>query len=71
MVALGDTREILRAHWRVLMQQWSATCEVWGDEVRGRFEKEYWHDLSQIVPQTLDELERLAGVLGEARRGVH
>lgn len=68
--AVDHARETLRAHWRVLVQQWDATCEVWRDQVRDRFEKEYWHELSHIVPQTLDELERLAGVLAQARRQV-
>lgn len=71
MSALDDSREALRAHWRVLLQEWSAACEMWRDEVRDRFEKEYWQDFSQVVPRTLEELEQLARMLDQARRGVH
>lgn len=70
MPTISDTREELRARWRLLVQQWDSVSDVWRDEVRDRFEKEYWNDLSHTVPQILDELERLAKTFADARRQV-
>ncbi|MFQ5856286.1 MAG: hypothetical protein ACE5LU_11645 [Anaerolineae bacterium] len=67
---MNSTRAELQAGWQRLDQRWEETKAVWNDPVRRRFEKEHWTPLERQVQATQREMERLAQVIGQARRSV-
>ena len=70
MSTVSDARRRLKDRWAALNVQWSSTCEVWNDPVRQRFEKQFWSDYEQVIPQVLGGMELLSEVLEQARRNV-
>ncbi len=70
MSAVTNARERIRAGWRILQTQWRATCELWNDPVRRRFERDFWQEWEQVVPSTMDAMQYLAEVISAARRAV-
>ena len=68
MSSLNTTREQLYAAWQALQHQWQASCALWDDSVRRRFEREFWQDFERVVPATMNEMQKLAEVIAQARR---
>jgi len=71
MSTVHHSRESLQSSWRILHQQCRSACDLWNDPVRHRFEREFWLEYEQVVPATVDEMERLAQIIAQARRHVH
>jgi len=70
MSNLNTTRSELQEAWQRLCQRWQGTTALWNDPMRWQFEREFWQPLEGQVPATLKEMERLAQVIAQARRGV-
>ncbi|MEW6230987.1 MAG: hypothetical protein AB1566_01585 [Chloroflexota bacterium] len=70
MSALNTTQEQLHAAWQALQHQWRASCALWDDPVSRRFEREFWQDFERVVPATMNEMQKLAQVIAQARRNV-
>jgi hypothetical protein len=70
MSNLHTNRAKLQEPWQRLRQRWQGTTALWNDPMRWQFEQEFWQPLEVQVPATLKEMERLAGVIAQARRSV-
>lgn len=70
MNSLSQARSHLQGEWRRLQQQWQATCELWDDPVQRQFEREFWQEYERVLLPTLNEMDRLAEVIAQARREV-
>jgi len=70
MSSLNTAHERIRNGWRVLQRQWQASGTLWNDPVQRRFEREFWQDFERVVPATMNEMQKLAEVIAQARRGV-
>lgn len=57
--------------WKNLTIQWSVTSDMWGDDAKGRFEKEFWNDYEPTLTSFLKELERLNQIIDQAQQNVH
>jgi len=69
--SLSEIHDSLRGEWSALESQWRSTRSVWRDAVADRFEKEFWHDMEEGVPQFLRELEQLDDVFNQAIRSLN
>ena len=67
---LNTTRAELQEAWQRLRQRWQGTTVLWNDPMCRQFEREFWQPLEDQMPATLKEMERLAQVIAQARRGV-
>jgi hypothetical protein len=70
MGSLTDARERLDAAWKSLQERWRDTSVVWKDAISRRFERDFWQEFERQVPPTLEEMQKLAGVIAQARRQV-
>ena len=70
MASVKAASEGLHHEWRTLQQQWRATCDLWNDPVRHRFEREFWQEWEQVVPAAIGEMQKMADVLSAARNHV-
>jgi hypothetical protein len=66
MNSLSDAYDGLRGEWSALESQWQSTRAQWTDTVGGRFEKEFWNELEEAMPEFLRELQRVDDVLDQA-----
>jgi len=70
MASLLNTHDTLDNGWQRLQQQWRAACDRWNDPVSRRFEREYWQEYERLLPATMQEMQKLAEVIAQARRAV-
>ncbi len=70
MSTLFATRDHLDSAFQSLKRQWQASCALWDDPMRRHFEREFWQDLERVVPATMNEMQKLAEVIAQARRSV-
>jgi len=56
--------------WKRVAQRWHDTEQVWNDQIRKRFEKEFWTVLEQESSQTHASMESLTKIMAEAQRRV-
>ncbi len=56
--------------WQQVRAQWQKAGGVWNDAVRWQFEREFWQPLESLAPATIQEIERLAQVIAQARQNV-
>lgn len=70
MSSPNNARERLHNGWQLLQRQWQSTCASWNDPVSQRFEREFWQDFERTVPAMMDEMQKLAEVIAQARRSV-
>lgn len=70
MSGLRTAQERLRNGWRSLQHQWQASGGLWHDPVHRRFEREFWQDFEQVVPSTMNEMQKLEDIIAQARRNV-
>lgn len=66
MSSLSDAYDGLRSEWSALESQWQSTRSQWTDSVGSRFEKEFWNELEEAMPEFLQELQRVNDVLDQA-----
>lgn len=66
MSVLSDIHEHLRREWSALESQWQSTRREWSDAVGDRFEKEYWREMEQDIPEFLRELQHVDRTLEQA-----
>ena len=71
MSGITGGQERIQGRWRMLQQQWHASCSQWNDPVRYHFEREFWQEWEQIVPATMEAMQQLAEVVSAAQRAVH
>lgn len=69
-MSLNVTSNQLQTAWQHLRNQWQKTAEAWNDSVRWQFEREFWQPLESQMPRTIQEMERLAQVIAQARQNV-
>jgi len=69
--SVNASGERLQHSWHALQQQWRTTCDLWNDPVRRHFEREFWQEWEHVVPATLEAMQHLADLMGQARRAVH
>jgi hypothetical protein len=53
--------------WSHLRQRWEATAAGWDDNVRIRFEREYWSEYERLMDPFLDRMHELEQALRNAR----
>ncbi len=70
MASLLNTRQQLGNSWQALQRQWQASRAQWNDPVSHRFEREFWQDIERIVPATMNEMQKLAEMIAQARRSI-
>jgi len=70
MASLLSAHDHLDQGWQSLQRQWQASREQWNDPVSQRFEREYWQEHERLLPATMQEMQKLAEVIAQARRVV-
>ena len=60
----------LQHSWEDLSQKWREVTSMWNDEVRWRFEGEFWKPLQSQMPMTVAKMEDLAKLIAQARQNV-
>ena len=70
MGSLLNTQNQLGSSWQALQRKWQASCAQWNDPVSRKFEREFWQDFERVVPATINEMQKLAEVIAQARRSV-
>lgn len=68
MSGLTDSHDRLRGEWSALRHQWEDTRGEWRDGVGDRFERDFWQELDEEVPNLLKTLSELDEVLDAALR---
>ena len=68
MGTLKSEAEKVRNEWRRLKDQWKKTSEEWNDDVKGRFEKEFWQEFERQVPTFIKTLEETSSAITKARK---
>jgi len=71
MASLDASIEQLSTAWKVLHKRWGDTTPLWNDSVSQGFEKNYMVVFEGQTQATLNEMQNLAQVIGEAQRRVH
>lgn len=56
--------------WQLLCKRWQLTTELWDDQVRQRFEREFWQSLEVEASAVHREMEALIQSVSEAQRRV-
>jgi hypothetical protein len=59
MSQLGNIKQDLISHWKIISMQWDSTKSKWKDAVRDFFEVEYWREWEEEMPIFLKILEDL------------
>ncbi|MCU1263947.1 MAG: hypothetical protein JWM21_265 [Acidobacteria bacterium] len=70
MGSLSEIHDDLRGEWSALEAQWHSTRSQWRDAVADRFEKEFWQEMEEGIPQFLRELEEVDQTLNQALRSL-
>ena len=70
MSRLSDIEDGLMQRWKALSDQWNIACEQWNDPVRHKLEREIWSEYERVVPEFLNELDKLDELFQQARREV-
>jgi hypothetical protein len=70
MSSLSEVHDSLRSEWSVLESQWHSTRSQWRDGVADRFEKGFWREMEEGIPQFLRELEQVDETLNQALRSL-
>lgn len=70
MSSLSNTREKLQSELAHLTRQWQTTASLWNDSVRHRFERDFMQEYERIIHPALNQMDRLAAVIAQARREV-
>jgi hypothetical protein len=70
MANLNSAITQLDTAFKTLRQRWESTSAVWNDPVSRSFAQDYWAPLEEQVQATGREMDRLAQVIAQARRGV-
>ena len=70
MSQLIQVREQLLREWQRLKHQWDLTSSQWRDEVRYRFEKEFWQEYEPTINSYIKELDNLNRIIDQARHEV-
>ena len=70
MENLSATRAELQESWQRLCQRWQGTTALWSDPMHWQFEREFWQPLETQVLATMNEMQKLADIVAQARRRV-
>lgn len=70
MSNVNQIPEEFQIAWKRITALWQETTPVWDDQVRRRFEQEFWTMLEQESKHTQVAMTNLAKVLTEAQRRV-
>jgi hypothetical protein len=70
MADLASSIDQLSIAVKVLLQKWEDTHPLWNDPVSQSFEKNYLALLEAHTQSTLNEMQKLAQVIAEAKRQV-
>jgi hypothetical protein len=70
MSTLADVHDNLRSEWSGLESQWHSTRRQWRDGVADRFEKDFWNEMEEGMPQFLREMEQVNETLNQALRSL-
>ena len=66
MSRISDAHDNLRSEWSTIESQWQATRSGWRDGVGDQFEKLFWNEFEENVPQFLRSLDELNDTLERA-----
>ena len=70
-MSLDQNHNSLFQVWGNFQKAWRKVCEEWDDNVRNRFERDYWNNVRSTVPGYLKSLEELAQTIHQARQSIH
>jgi hypothetical protein len=70
MSLLAEQHDSLRSGWSVLEEQWQSTRGQWRDNVAARFEKQFWQQMEDCIPQLLRAMEEVDETLSRAFRSL-
>jgi hypothetical protein len=48
--------EQVKNDWRIVQMQWNETSSAWNDSTRVQFEKQYWQEISRLMPAYIKKL---------------
>ena len=68
MGTLKNESEKAKNEWHRLKNQWNITSQDWDDDVKNRFEKEFWQEFEYLVPNFLKTLGKTSDSIIKACR---
>lgn len=68
--SLSEIHEQFRHDWRKLQSKWQVVAAGWHDEKKHRYEREFWREFEEVVPVTLEEIDKLHRLVLRARHEV-
>lgn len=71
MSSLSDIHHRMRSEWSALEHQWQSTRSQWNDVIADHFERVYWRQLEEGVPDFLRKLELVEQTLDQALRSLN
>ena len=70
MSLLAENHDSLRSEWSALESQWQATRYQWRDNIAVRFEKQFWQQIEDCIPQLLKAMDEVEETLSRAFRSL-
>ena len=70
MTLLADNQDALRSDWSALESQWLSTRAQWRDNVAARFEKQFWQQMEDSIPQLLRAMDEVDEIFRQALRSL-
>ena len=70
MTVLADTHDSLRSEWSALESQWQSARAQWRDSVATRFEKQFWQQMEDCIPQLLRVMDEAEETFRQAFRSL-
>lgn len=59
MSRIADLEQDLSLSWRNLQNDWAEVRGEWRDKVAENFEREWWNELEQEIPQLIESVSHL------------
>ena len=59
MSQIADLEQDLSLSWRNLQNEWAEVRGEWRDKVAENFEREWWSELEQEIPQLIESVSQL------------
>jgi hypothetical protein len=68
--SLAQSKEQLTGSLRQLSSNWHSAKEVWNDETREDFERDFWTEFETSTAATIERLQELIDTINQAEREI-
>ena len=67
MSQIAELEQDLSLSWRNLQNEWAEVRGEWRDKVADNFEREWWNELEQEIPQLIESVSQLDEAFSQAQ----